>query len=136
MDDPIANFAFNFNFLPYTEAMKVMNSMITALGSMGGFLLVWAIFMLIYSLLGTRMFGGACAFELDDDAARLSFDSFMRAMLTLFVTAGRCTSNLIDSCVECAFQRLRLNVDEPRSNLASSSTCASTSRRRERMALT
>jgi hypothetical protein len=70
------------------EAMAVMSSMIIALGSMGGFLLVWLIFMLIYALLGTRMFGGACIFETDPDAGRLSFNSFARAMLTLFVTAS------------------------------------------------
>ena len=70
------------------EAMAVMNAMVTALGSMGGFLLVWLIFMLIYALLGTRLYGGACVFELDEDAGRLSFNTFMRAMLTLFVTAS------------------------------------------------
>ena len=70
------------------EAMAVMNAMVTSLTSMGGFLLVWLIFMLIYALLGTRLYGGACVFELDEDAGRLSFNSFMRAMLTLFVTAS------------------------------------------------
>ena len=70
------------------EAMSVMNAMVTSLTSMGGFLLVWLIFMLIYALLGTRLYGGACVFELDEDAGRLSFNSFMRAMLTLFVTAS------------------------------------------------
>ena len=70
------------------EAMAVMSSMIEALGSMGGFLLVWLIFMLIYALLGTRMFGGTCIFETDPDAGRLSFNSFSRSMLTLFVTAS------------------------------------------------
>ena len=70
------------------EAMAVMNAMVTSLASMGGFLLVWLIFMLIYALLGTRLYGGACVFELDEDAGRLSFNTFMRAMLTLFVTAS------------------------------------------------
>ena len=70
------------------EAMAVMNAMVVSLASMGGFLLVWLIFMLIYALLGTRLYGGACVFELDEDAGRLSFNSFMRAMLTLFVTAS------------------------------------------------
>ena len=70
------------------EAMAVMNSMVVSLTSMGGFLLVWLIFMLIYALLGTRLYGGACVFQLDEDAGRLSFDSFMKAMLTLFITAS------------------------------------------------
>ena len=70
------------------EAMAVMNSMWVSLTSMGGFLLVWLIFMLIYALLGTRLYGGTCVFQLDEDAGRLSFDSFMKAMLTLFVTAS------------------------------------------------
>ena len=70
------------------EAMAVMNAMVVSLSSMGGFLLVWLIFMLIYALLGTRLYGGACVFELDEDAGRLSFNSFTRAMLTLFVTAS------------------------------------------------
>ena len=70
------------------EAMAVMNSMVVSLMSMGGFLLVWLIFMLIYALLGTRLFGEGCVFQLDEDAGRLSFKSFMRAMLTLFVTAS------------------------------------------------
>ena len=68
--------------------MAVMKSMVVSLTSMGGFLLVWLIFMLIYALLGTRLYGGACVFQLDEDAGRLSFDSFMKAMLTLFITAS------------------------------------------------
>ena len=70
------------------EAMAVMNSMFQSLKNMGGFLVVWFIFMLIYALLGTRIFGGKCIFELDQDAGRLSFNSFTRALLTLFVTAS------------------------------------------------
>ena len=70
------------------EAMAVIKAMVTSLASMTGFLLVWLIFMLIYALLGTRLYGAACIFEIDEDAGRLSFRSFMRAMLTLFVTAS------------------------------------------------
>ena len=70
------------------EAMAVITAMVTSLASMTGFLLVWLIFMLIYALLGTRLYGSACVFEIDEDAGRLSFRSFMRAMLTLFVTAS------------------------------------------------
>lgn len=70
------------------EAMAVMNSMVVALGSMGGFLLVWFIFMLIYALFGMRLFGGACITLTDPDAGRFSFNSFARSMLTLFITGS------------------------------------------------
>ena len=70
------------------EAMAVMNSMWVSLTSMGGFLLVLAHLHADLRAPGTRLYGGTCVFQLDEDAGRLSFDSFMKAMLTLFVTAS------------------------------------------------
>ena len=62
---------------------KLINSLVNGIKSIASLLLLLFLFMVIFALLGMQIFGGKFTFP-DTATPRANFDTFIRAMLTVF----------------------------------------------------
>ena len=65
------------------EFVRILESAITGIQAMWVFLVVWALLLIIFAILGVQLFGG----QGDLDDARLGFKDVGAALLTLFVVS-------------------------------------------------
>jgi voltage-dependent calcium channel L type alpha-1D len=73
-----------FKVTRYWESLSnLVGSLLNSIKSIASLLLLLALFMLIFSLLGMQIFGGRLDFD-DIEKPRSNFDSFWRAFVTVF----------------------------------------------------